>query len=652
MGSASAARPDRARARWPRPRHHLRKAASTGLHRRRADARAVDRRAVRIVRAARVSAFAVATFAPAAALPVASAAAVAPCSAAASRTACVRPMTARPATARPVTAHPATARPGGPAFAAGAVRINEVLYDPAGADAGAEFVEFVNVGPVPVAVASLVLEFHNGAGGGWSRIWSGGGRTDSIAPGDVWAVGGERVAGATATAGFSLQNGPDALRLLGDGVVVDVVGYGGIDQAGAMETRGVPPVPAGRSIARVPDGVDTDDNAADFAARPPTPGRRNVPRRNATLERTGAPVQAVATGATVTLAVRVRSTGTDTLDDVDVAWFDSSAAGVERPVGPVDVTGPLAPGAVRELRRTVSVAAGYHAFVALARTPGDAVPVDDRVVVRVRAGRPPVRVSEVAADPPPGCPPFVELAAVGGDGADVQGWRVRDAAHAPSLVTRASRRVRPGAPLAIAADSVALNAWVAPGVAASRIVAMAGHWPRLDRTGGAEADSVIVLDAWGLVVDAVAYPEAPPGRSVERVNLFAGAGAPVWAPSAEPRGASPGRPGRVAVRRPPRRAAVVLDPDPFDAARGAPLRVLVGEAPGAYSARVQVFDTSGRRVVDLGRVAPLPAAFVWDGRDADGGRCAAGLFLVVCEFADASGRRVDVVRRVVGHAAR
>ena len=57
-----------------------------------------------------------------------------------------------------------------------------------------------------------------------------------------------------------------------------MVGWGALEYAEYYEGDPAADVSAGWALARVPDGVDTDSNAADFLARAyPTPGATNAP---------------------------------------------------------------------------------------------------------------------------------------------------------------------------------------------------------------------------------------------------------------------------------------------------------------------------------------------------------------------------------------
>lgn len=59
-----------------------------------------------------------------------------------------------------------------------------------------------------------------------------------------------------------------------DGVLLDAVGWGTAKNA-LVERRPAPAPAAARSIQRIPDGHDTDDNAADLSEWTPTPGAAN-----------------------------------------------------------------------------------------------------------------------------------------------------------------------------------------------------------------------------------------------------------------------------------------------------------------------------------------------------------------------------------------
>jgi hypothetical protein len=154
--------------------------------------------------------------------------------------------------------------------------ISEVLYDADGSDDGHTFVELF--GAPGTSLDGLTLEGVNGSNGdvGPRVALTGAIPADGLfVVADQTGGGTSFVAGADLLANFDFQNGPDAVRLVQDGSVLDAVGYGevGAGEVFAGEGGAAPDPPAGWSVARLFADVDTDDNAADFVALElPTPG--------------------------------------------------------------------------------------------------------------------------------------------------------------------------------------------------------------------------------------------------------------------------------------------------------------------------------------------------------------------------------------------
>ena len=148
------------------------------------------------------------------------------------------------------------------------VLINEVLYDPTGADGGLEWVELCNNGTDSVDLEGFTLQ---GAGASWSNSFTLG--AGSIAPGEHILVG---YGGSTFGGTFSddLANGgseTDGVRLRDStSSVVDTVLYDTpnsnalVDDSGAAGTSFADDAGEGSSLGRWPDCADTDASATDF----------------------------------------------------------------------------------------------------------------------------------------------------------------------------------------------------------------------------------------------------------------------------------------------------------------------------------------------------------------------------------------------------
>jgi hypothetical protein len=527
--------------------------------------------------------------------------------------------------------------------------VNEVYYDHPGTDDGYEFIEIINPTASAVGLDGVSIEFHNGSGVGWEVRWSGG-AGDSVAAGGLFLVGGALVAPApAAVVALALQNGPDAVRLAHGGETLDLVGYGGLDDADYVETRGAPATGAGRSLARVPDGADADDNGADFAVEIPSPGGRNVPIHDAALV-PGATTRVGdvrARAGTERLRLTLRNAGLAEIPAgaVTVTVDDSTEAGTRRAAEAAS-PGALAPGGVLDLDLEVFLEHGYHWLTATARYADDERAADDTVVLVRRVGPLELLVSEVLAAARDGCPQFVEIHNAGARPRSLRGFGMRDRTHAAALVTLDSVRVEPGAFVALTPDVDALRRCF-PHAPPDHLVAFAGAWPSLNRSGGAVADSVILLDALGLPVEAVAYPSLPSGdaRSLERVDLFWPGAGGVWVASRDPAGGTPGAGPAHAVRRPVMPGELRVSPNPFAPEAGQVLEIALA-APGEVGrAVVDIYDVRGRLVAGLGAAEAFPAVFLWDGAAAP-----PGIYVVACRWYDAGGAAAGVEKVVVGRA--
>jgi Lamin Tail Domain len=538
------------------------------------------------------------------------------------------------------------------------VVVNELYYDHPGADAGHEFVELINDGPLPADIAGMTLEFHNGVGTGWTAIWRAEpGRV--IAAGGLFLIGGDLVSPPPdAVSPLSLQNGPDAIRIVdAAGTALDVVGYGGLDDDAYVESRAARAVTAGQSLARAADGVDTDDNGADFVAAFPTPARRNVARHDVALTlASGTPSRSGRDGpGSERLGLLVVNLGVEPVPAgaVEVSGRDSSSAGVSTFGGEPNPSA-IAPGASTATFARVVLDPGYHWLWIRARYGPDERAANDAVVLVRRASRIPLLVSEVWSSPRDGCPQFVEMMNAGDVPVDLAGFSLRDTRSRPVRLAVDAFILEPGAVVAATPDPAGLLA-CAPSAPPSRVVGVAGTWPTFNRSGGAVADSVVVLDPLGIAVDAVAYPAiggALAGHSLERVDLFIGKGPAVWRVSSSSGGCSPAIANATSLYDAPRLGGVDASPNPFAPHEGELLRLAMHPGPPVARVVAHVYDLDGRRVAELGAAAAFPTLMVWDGRDVTGRIVPPGIYVVACEALRSDGTRASVEKVVVGCAAR
>jgi len=150
--------------------------------------------------------------------------------------------------------------------------INEIMVDPASSDTGLEWIELVNTGSADAYLDLWVLEvFKSDAEDGTE---------EQIPPGTTLPAGGRLVIGGSAVSfepdlviDFSFGNGDegDAVHLYDfAGTLEDAIVYGGSNEDGMLDENGVatsiaPDAGSDVSLARCPDGEDTNASGDDFA---------------------------------------------------------------------------------------------------------------------------------------------------------------------------------------------------------------------------------------------------------------------------------------------------------------------------------------------------------------------------------------------------
>lgn len=483
-------------------------------------------------------------------------------------------------------AHAACAPPARP-------RLAEILYDPAGADAGREFVELYNPTDSAWSLAGARLDVGDGSGPGrWSARWTGD-AAHAIAPGARFVIGGAGVAIADAVASLDLQNGPDAVRLVWPDGVAEVVGYGAHEHAEYACGAPAADVASGAALARIPDDADGGSNAADFRAAPPTPGRPNQAARDAALVTGTLALDPTHPDASVAVRVRfaVAGAGAEALPAgavIATAWLDDRLLGTRA----LDAT--LAPGETTWVEIDAeSGTAGKRVLRARVVAAGDATVENDADSSRVRVGPGPLEVAEIQFHPEQGEGEWIEvvnradhpvaLAAFVFADRGSAGGTVRDAA---GVAPADSARLAPGARGVVAQDRRALLLRH-PRADSTRVWDLR-PWSALNNSDGDDgyADVVTVREVDGTPCARTPYRAGgvPAGVPVERGDDGA------WAPSLDPAG-TPLAPPRAL---PPLAATFAL----------APRRVAPGDVvrlswslpwPRATLA-IEVFDLEGTRV--------------------------------------------------------
>jgi len=553
-----------------------------------------------------------------------------------------------------------------PARAGGEIVLNEILYDPPGADGGQEFVELWNPDSTAVPLEGVVLEAGDGARpGSWAVVWRGVAGS-AAAPGGIFLIAGDALLGA-------LQNGPDAVRLSRNGAVLDLLGYGDLESAALYEGAPAPDAGSGQSLARVRDGADTGVNRDDWAVESePTPGAANHPDARLRIVRSGvaATPEVAWPGETVELRAWVKNSGrlpigegrwtaVTEMGGTVAGWgpVGSVAGGLVLPAESLMVvlSFPAPPPGAHAVRLRLAGFAGASGETALADTAS--------VALRTIAG--PAVVSEIAFRDA-GAGEWIEIW-FRDRVEDVGAISIGDAVSGPSPIDRGAspQGAAAGSFLVVAKDPALVRGSFA--LADTMVVGVIGGWPSLNDAGagGLPADRVRVLEADGTPCDAVPYrgESSARGGSLERLSVdLPSDAAGTWAESIDPRRGTPGRensmkaPGSMAAARD---ALLVAGARVLRRRGGEAVPVVLRLTAAARGRRltVRVHDLLGRplRTLVEGQRFDSEGSFLWDGRDERGAPVPPGLYVIRAEALPeegASARASSVPMAVAAERAR
>lgn len=528
-----------------------------------------------------------------------------------------------------------------------ALVINEILPDPPGSDAGHEFVEFLNTGQEAYDLEGVEFQFANGAEGPvWQTKWRGTAGL-MLEPGGRFLLVDRTWADTPAGDGegtLALQNGPDAVRLVRSGEVLDLLGYGALTDPLLSEGDPAPLVP-GLALARRPDGRDTGSNREDFVAAEPTPRGANFQPWSARAEDfLLEPPSLLRAGDALTVRLTIHNDGLHTWPAADVVLTGGGAQAEVRLDG-------LPAGAARTVAWVLRPQRyGTWPLVLTAR-PGaapDSVRLD---LGRCQVGAAALVINEVLAAPSAGQGEWFELLVAGSEALDLQGWSVRD--EDGTWQPLPSSIVPSGGLAVVAQDSVALARWLldvetrggapdCPRAAVLAVLRPLPGWPTLNNTAPDNrsfADRLHLQDPSGTTVDHVviggaAAPDAP-GRSLERASAdpLHPAGAP-WAVSTAGPGSTPGCANSVVLSAQlPPGGGLELTPRVIAAQGGGGLHAIFVLQADRVGWRLRLYDLWGMLVRDFGgdELGPGPRDLLWDGRDDHGGVLPAGGYVFLLE---------------------
>ena len=521
----------------------------------------------------------------------------------------------------------------GPSSVRSQVKINELYYDHPGSDSGWEFVELFNAGPAAVDLAGYALELIDGLSGSVRTLWVGSGEV-IIPPGAVILISGGNIpSGSGLELSGSIENGPDAVRLVSGGGPADLVGYGD-----CIYSEGEPAedVPAGLSLSRRPDGKDTGSNTDDFVPATPTPGERNFFDIDLGLSVIDGSILPCA-GGTIPLGVSIENRGIEMFrGSFSVsARIEGDAHYDDRTIGPVE----LGAGAEVTLELILGAApAGSSILTALVDTPDDQNRGNDTVSVTVVSSPGAVIINEIMYRPASGGSEWIELFCRNQQACSLSGWSICDATGTKRLIAGGESAIEPRGYCVLAQDT-ALFRLDHPGCRAD-VFGLDGGWPWLnDSDSGDIADIVELRNDQGVLIERIEYRDLldeERGRSIERFSSDVCSGYPggLWHRCIDHAGSTPGSGNSTGSVQSPSVSALGIDPNPFDPETHGTVAISGRVTDDESGFFVRIFSIDGMEIIRLFAEEGGARVFScrWDGRDREGAIVATGLYICVVEY--------------------
>jgi hypothetical protein len=512
--------------------------------------------------------------------------------------------------------------------------INEVYYDHPGTDTGWEFVELFNRGSEAVDMDGYRLEFVDGLSGRARTLWECPAGV-ALSPGQRLLVSGENVPGGVYLLLGSLENGPDAVRLVSAAGIVDLVGYG---ECPYCEGAPAVDVEAGAGLSRKPDGCDSDLNEADFVPAPPTPGSPNFYEHDLGLSLKDPPLRC--TGEPFEVEVFIENVGLEDLRGRVLVRLSAEGAGaVGSSGGEMALDIDLHPGEKTSASLDIpSAPSGVFLIEASVDSDFDENERNDMASARACSSPGCIVINEIMYRPTSGGSEWLELKCRAVEPVSLQGWHFADAAGALRLISDGELSIEPNGFLVLAQDVDAFH--VDHPQCTAVVVGVAGGWPWLNDTGDdVRADIVELRDGEGTLVECIEYRDLvgdERGRSIERFSAdvcssFTGG---LWHRSVAAHRSTPGSENATIVSTLVATPTIRIEPNPYHPARDGAVTITGAMAGGESGLLVRIFDLDGREVERLFGEQAGARVFscTWNGRDRSGGEVRTGLYVCVVEY--------------------
>ena len=555
-------------------------------------------------------------------------------------------------------------------FAAGSIRINEVMYAPVGSVP--EWVEVMNVSPDTVDMRNWKLG-NRLPSSRYTII----GATLLIPPSGLMVVtkdtallrnnypGSPNVlVQCAALPTFLWNNSGDAVVLLDNrGAIVDSVFY--------HPTWGGS---AGKSLERR-DALEPTWDSTNWASSRDTlgatPGRANsVETFDHDLHILRMPAVTATPGTNATVNVVVQNIGRVTSGSFTLQLYaDTNRDSLPEPEELVQQSS-VGQAITRRDSLTLSVEwsnppNGLSNTIAVIDYPVDQRLTNNRMISTVRTGFPErsVVINEIMYAPLMGKAEYVELFNGSTGDVDLNGWQITDRPSSSGtsnqyrLATKETV-LHPGEFFVLCSDSTLLAQFPHLQQREPRLIAIANQ---SNLSLNNDGDDIVLRDLLGFPIDSVSYLPSwhnanvsnKAGRSLERINPQLAANDPrSWSTCANSNGGTPGSTNSILAVSLPTQSKLSFSPNPFspDGDGREDFTLVQYELPLRTALiNIKIYDVKGRLIRLLANNEPSGSrgAIVWNGLDSENQKARIGMYVVLLEAIDEHGTHLETAKGVV-----
>ena len=404
-----------------------------------------------------------------------------------------------------------------------------------------------------------------------------------------------------------------------------------------------------------------------------TPGRRNsVVILDFDLRASRAPPVLVTPQTAAIIAVTVQNVGKRTSGPFALLFYDDrdrDSIGVQDElIVQLPVSDIIAPrDSIVLTYQWMNPSPGMHQVIAAVEYTPDERPSNNTLFVQVAVGFSvnAIVINEIMYSPLNDHAEYVEVLNRSDNAIDLGGWNLTDRPTTSGTFNQFSLAtspvvVPPGEFFVIASDSTLFTLFPSIDRQFVRVV----NQSSLSLNN--EGDGVVMRDPLGRAIDSVAFDPAwhnpgvsdHTGRSLERINPSLGSNDPRnWSTCANPVGGTPGARNSIFSPLQPSQSRLSVSPNPFspDGDGVEDFAIIRYELPLQVSViGITIYDVKGRMIRRLANNEPSGSVgeIVWDGRDDDKQKARIGLYVVLLEAVDERGGVLETAKGVVVLAAK